>query len=186
MRRFALFLILVATVSCGKSVEKQIRDQVRTFDGASLDKKQVKVTNVQEMGDHATAEVQITTGVKVVKKDGKWVIEEFRIGDRRWEKAEHILALINEERTTTTLEQINLITEGIARYANLNQRIPQVSDSDELATLLFPRFQSRFTPTDAWANPFFYRPRGDREYELRSLGPDGRFGTPDDLVAKIQ
>ncbi|MEE8348834.1 MAG: type II secretion system protein GspG [Acidobacteriota bacterium] len=167
-------------------MENQIRTQVRTFDGASLDENQVEVTNLRELGDHATAEIQITTGVKLVKKDGKWLIEEFRIGDRRWEKAEHILALINEKRTTTTLDQMDLISEGIERYARLNQRIPQVFDSEELATLLFPRFQSQFTPTDGWANPFSYQPRGEREYELRSLGPDGRFGTPDDLIARTQ
>lgn len=186
MRRLVLFVVLVAATSCGKSVEKQIRDQVRTFDGASLGDKQVEVTKVTEMGDHATAEVQITTGVKMVKENGKWVIEEFRIGDRRWEKVEHILALINEKRKATTLEQMNLITEGIERFANINLRIPQVSSSEKLADLLFPRFQSQFTPVDAWTNPFFYRPRGDREYELRSLGPDGRYGTPDDLIAAIR
>lgn len=186
MRRLVLFLVLVAVNACGKTVEKQIRDQVRTLDGAALADKQVKVTNVREMGDQATAEVQITTGVKMVKENGKWVIEEFRIGDRRWEKAEHILALINEKRTATTLDQMNLITEGIERFANLNLRIPQVSSSEKLAALLFPRFQSQFIPVDAWTNPFFYQPRGDREFELRSLGPDGRFGTPDDLIANIR
>jgi hypothetical protein len=62
--------MLMATLSCGKSLERQIRDQVRTFDGASLDQEQVEVTNVQEMGDHATAEVQITTGVKMIKENG--------------------------------------------------------------------------------------------------------------------
>ncbi len=186
MRRLALFLILVAPLSCGKSVEKQIRAQVRTFDGASLEEEAVEVTNVREMGDHATAEVQVTTGVKMVKENGKWVIEEFRIGEQRWERAEHILAAINEKRTATTLEQMNSITEGIERYASLNQRIPQTSDFEELAETLFPRFQSRFTPADAWAQPFSYRPRGNREYELRSLGPDGRFGTADDLVAEIR
>jgi hypothetical protein len=185
MHRFALYLMLMATLSCGKSLERQIRDQVRTFDGASLDQEQVEVTNVQEMGDHATAEVQITTGVKMIKENGKWVIEEFRIGDRRWEKAEHLLALIDEKRTATTLQQINSITVGIERYENLNRQIPQVSDFEELAAILFPRFQSRFTPTDGWNHPFWYRPKGAQEYELRSLGPDGRFGTSDDLIANF-
>jgi hypothetical protein len=183
MRKLVLFWVLIAATSCGKTVEKQIRDQVRTFDGAALDEKQVEVTNVREMGDHATAEILITTGVKMVKNNGQWVIEEFRIGDRRWEKAEHILALINEKRSATTLEQMNLITEGIERFSNLNLQIPQVSSSEKLAELLFPRFLSQFTPVDAWTNPFYYRPRGAREYELRSLGPDGHFGTPDDLIA---
>jgi len=111
VKRLGLFLILLGSLGCGKSLERQVQEQIRTFDHASLSKQQVEVQNVKEIGDHAVAEVRITTAVRLVKKDGTWVIEEFRIGDRRWERAEHILAVINEERTETTLQQLNLITE---------------------------------------------------------------------------
>lgn len=186
MRRVVLFLMLVTTFSCGKSVENQIRDQVRTFDRASLNDRQIEITNVQRLGDHATAEVQITTGVKMVKENGKWVIEEFQIGAQHWEKVEHIATLINQKRSETTLELMNSITEGIERYTKLNLEIPQVSDFGELATILFPNYQNEFTPIDAWAKPFSYRPSGAQQYELRSLGPDGNFGTPDDLVVNVR
>ena len=35
---------------------------------------------------------------------------------------------------------------------------------------------------DAWSRPLRYRPAG-RAFELRSAGPDGTFGTRDDIVA---
>lgn len=186
MKRLGLVLILLGSFACGKSVERQIQDQIRTFDNASLADKQVEVNNVREMGDHAVAEVRITTAVRLIKKDGKWLIEEFRIGDRRWERAEHILAVINEQRTETTLQQMSLIREGIRRYANLNNQAPQVESFEELMDILSPQFQSRIVRIDAWSNPFSYRPMGVNEYALSSAGPDGHLGTPDDLVVGIQ
>ena len=38
--------------------------------------------------------------------------------------------------------------------------------------------ESRFT--DSWGNPYVYRPT-DSSFELFSLGPDGKEGTPDDI-----
>ncbi|MCZ6485998.1 MAG: type II secretion system protein GspG [Acidobacteria bacterium] len=186
MKRFGLVLILLGSFACGKSVERQIQDQIRTFGNASLADKQVEVNNVREMGDHAVAEVRITTAVRLIKKDGKWLIEEFRIGDRRWERVEHILAVINEQRTETTLQQMSLIREGIRRYANLNNQAPQVESFEELMDILSPQFQSRIVRIDSWSNPFFYRPMGVNDYALSSAGPDGHLGTPDDLVVGIQ
>ncbi len=55
-------------------MERQIQDQVRTFENASLSDRQVEVDNVREMGDHAVADVRITTAVRLIKKDGKWSV----------------------------------------------------------------------------------------------------------------
>ena len=182
VKSLGLFLILLGSLGCGKSLEKQVQEQIRTFDHASLSEQQVEVQNVKENGDHAVAEVRITTAVRLVKKDGNWVIEEFRIGDRRWERAEHILAVINEQRTETTLQQLNLITEGIRRYADLNQEIPKVSSFEELMDILSPQFHNQVVRIDAWSNPFSYQTVGADAYDLKSAGPDGNLGTLDDIV----
>ena len=181
VKSLGLFLILLGSLGCGKSLEKQVQEQIRTFDHASLSEQQVEVQNVKEIGDHAVAEVRITTAVRLVKKDGDWVIEEFRIGDRRWERAEHILAVINEQRTETTLQQLNLITEGIRRYADLNQQLPKASSFEELMDILSPQFHNQVVRIDAWSNPFSYQAIGADGYDLKSAGPDGDLGTPDDL-----
>jgi len=35
---------------------------------------------------------------------------------------------------------------------------------------------------DAWSNPFSYQTVGADAYDLKSAGPDGNLGTPDDIV----
>ncbi len=186
MKRLGLLFILLGLLGCGKNLERQVQEQVRTFDHASLSEQQVEVQNVKEIGDHAVAEVRITTAVRLIKKDGTWVIEEFRVGDRRWERAEHILAVINEKRTETTLQQMGLITEGIRSYAALNHQIPQVSSFEELMDILSPQFHNQVVRIDAWSNSFSYQAIGTDEYDLKSAGPDGNLGTSDDLVVKNQ
>lgn len=37
-------------------------------------------------------------------------------------------------------------------------------------------------PVDAWGNKFQYQTKGSYEYEIRSAGPDGQFGSSDDLT----
>ena len=179
-------ILLVALFGCGKSIEKQIRDQVRTLDRASLGKEQVKVKNIRQMGNVAVAEVEVTTGVKLEKQKGKWVIEEIRIGDRRWEKVDHILELIEKKRIESSAQQMNLITAGIQRFAAARGQAPQATSFRALTDLLSPEFLHPIMRIDAWFNPYIYEATGEHEYDFRSLGPDGRLRTPDDLIASVR
>ena len=183
VRSLAFFLSLLFLSGCAKSLEKQIAEQVRTFEKASLGEEQVEVRNIQRSRGQAIAEVQITTAVKLSEKEGKWIIEEVRIGDRRWEKAEHILAVIGEKRSQTTVGQLELISESIRSYQQVNAQVPQVATFEELTDLLSPRFLHPLIRIDAWSNRFSYQATGTHAYDLKSAGPDGHLGTTDDLSA---
>jgi len=39
--------------------------------------------------------------------------------------------------------------------------------------------------TDPWLKPLAYKPNDDGTFELRSAGPDGEFGTADDIAKKF-
>jgi hypothetical protein len=58
---------------------------------------------------------------------------------------------------------------------------PQVFDLDALAAALQPAYIHLMPRTDAWGNPFTYRPTGDG-FVLTSAGSDGAAGTDDDLT----
>lgn len=186
VNRLAVLSFLIACLGCAKNLEKQAQEQVRTFAKASLGQKQVEVKNVRAIGDHAVAEIQITTGVKMIKKEGEWIIEEVRIGDRHWEKAEDLLTVVHEKRTGKTLQQMGQIAEGIARYSKVQGETPQVTNFEALMDLLSPRFFEGIIRIDAWANPFSYQTQGKDNYDLRSAGPDGALETADDLVNSLQ
>lgn len=189
MRKFAsgtFFLALLACSGCGKKIERQVQEAVRLFDNALLSADQVEVKSVTKSGDLVIAEIQVATAVKMVKKNGTWVVDEIRIGDRRWEKAEHILAVINEERKEATREQLGLISEGIRRYAEKHGQVPQVTRFEALVDVLASHYVGPVVRIDAWSNSFAYRPLSLNAYDLRSAGPDGALGTADDVVAGSQ
>jgi len=182
MKRWpALLLILLLVPGCGKSMEKQIQDQVRTLGGASLDREQVQITGIQEMGDYAIAEVQVSTAVKLRKERDQWILDEVRLGDRRWERAENILKALNQERAEATLRQLQSIQQGIQKYESQNGSVPQVASFEALIDVLTPKYESQVIRIDAWSNSFYYRAAGTHRYSLRSGGGDGRVGTEDDL-----
>jgi len=77
---------------------------------------------------------------------------------------------------------LSLMNYRLAEYACRHGRLPvtltalRTRPVGALAALDSAAF------LDAWGHPLRYQPHAPG-YELRSAGPDGRFGTPDDLVS---
>ncbi len=182
IRPLVVSALLLCFASCGKSVSKQVRTSICNLDHMQLSTEQVEVGEIRQIGDHVVAEVTIKTAVKASKKNGRWTLEEVRIGDRRWEKIEHILAALDQQRIETSLQQLELLSRSIHRYTDLKGQAPQVDRFDALLDILSPQYLGQIIRIDAWSNPFYYRNLSARNYDLRSAGPDGRIGTSDDLV----
>lgn len=184
MKAILVLAVLALFPGCGKNLRDQVRESVRTLDNASLSKKDVEIIEVRETGDLAIAEVKVRTALKLRRKDDGWVLEEIRIGDRRWEKAAHILAAIDEKRTETTRSLLKKLADGIAAYAAEKGGVPPASDFEGLMNELAPRHLNPPIRLDAWSNPFSYQRISNYVYDLRSAGPDGQFQTADDLSAR--
>ena len=182
----ALILLLLIGTACTKNLERQVQEAVRTFDTAEFSKKQVKVDEIKYLGSHAVATVTLKTAVKMIKQDEQWVIDEVRIGDRRWEKAESIIAVLNEKRTARTRSNLNTLSSGIRQYLNRHSKLPPAKDFRQLIDALSPNYLGQVTRLDAWSNPFSYRTLSASAYDLRSAGPDGRIDTADDLKSGDQ
>lgn len=169
---------------CGKSLEKQAREQVRTLANADLPEEAVEIVDVQQSGDQAIAEVEIKTAFRLRRVEGRWVLEEVRLGDRRWEKVSRILDALNLERENDTRQMLDELNDGITAYLMQYGQVPQAEDFRDLVNRLNPRFVPRVIRTDAWWNPFSYSVFNKESFELRSAGVDGIFGTEDDLVIR--
>lgn len=175
-------LVLLSIVSCGKRIDQQVKQTVRTFDNLSLSDKNIEVQDVRESGGQLVAQIKVTTAVKMIRKDGKWVIDEIRIGDRQWEKADHVVAILNQKRSETTRRQMNVVSASINRYLAEKGTLPEVGTYEALIDVLSPGYLGPVIRVDAWSNPFRYRALSQNNYELRSAGPDGAVGTQDDLI----
>ena len=177
-----LLLITVTLCSCQKTLEKQVHSQIRTLGGADLDSDSVEVVRVRKSGEQAIAEVNIKTAFRLRKEGNDWVLLEVRLADRHWESVDRILAAIEESRHEQTTDQLDQITNGINKYRQAEGEVPRVESFEELVDTLNPEFLPVVVRIDAWWNPMRYKATTDSEFELRSAGPDGRFGTEDDLV----
>ena len=189
MRRYALSLALLSAfglAGCAKNVNRQIKEAVAHFDNFDLSEDEVEIVSTEELGGNAIAQVKVKTAVKLVKKNGQWVVDEVRIGDRRWEKADHIRAVLRSQRTETTRKQLNSISEGVRRYLDNHDSFPQFSDFRELVGVLTPQYLRDVILLDAWSNPYACRRVSPQIVEIRSSGADGFFGTRDDLMQRVE
>lgn len=177
-----LLLCLLALPACGKKIDRQTRDAVRQFDGLDLPREQVEIIELRESGDFAIAELRVSTAVKLRKEAGRWVIDEVRLGDRHWEKAESILAALEARRETTTRALMGRIAEGLSEFLRREGRFPDADSFEALVDELAPEYMADVIRLDAWSRPFQYELRSPGRAELRSAGADGVFETADDLV----
>lgn len=176
--------VLLLTPSCAKKADVLVQEQVRTFAGANLDEDQVQIGEIRQSGSNALADVTIKTTVKLKQENGKWVIEEVRLGDRHWESADHIRAVLDRERTSETSQNLEALQRGIEDYLQKEGEVPQVRTFVDLVDILTPNYMSRVIRLDGWAQGFSYRPLSKSSYDLRSPGPDRALGTADDIVVE--
>lgn len=166
-------------------MEKQTENQVRTLAGAEWGKDQVSVTNIrQKTGGHAIADVTVTTAVTVRQENGKWKLDEVRLGDQWWEKIDRIVAAIQAGRTAETKSEMDAIRKGVDEFQEANGHVPQTSNFVELIDKLNPRFLAPVIRLDGWESAFAYRALGPKRFVLTSPGPDRKLGTPDDIVVE--
>ena len=180
-RIILLLALLLGLSSCGRSLEKQTRDQVRKLCNAELDENQVTVFNVREVGNSATAEVEITTAVKMRREDDKWLLEEIRIGSRNWETIERLEKAVDQLRIEDTMAAMGQVMEAARKYRSEEKEFDFNLDYPALIDLIYPVYLSFPAREDAWNNPYTLLVT-EEGMQIRSAGPDGKVGSKDDLV----
>ena len=91
--------------------------------------------------------------------------------------AVNVMGSLNEGYVETTKLQMTKIEQGLQMYAVKHRtKYPSTSEGLEAAAKYFPDNQ---VPLDAWGNEFLYfspGTNGDHDYEIISLGRDGKEG----------
>jgi hypothetical protein len=116
------------------------------------------------------------------KEGNKWLLQDVRLGDRRWERVDRILDAIEQSRNEQTGRELDQLQGGVQRYLQEEGKVPLVESFEELVDTISPEYLPVVIRIDAWWNPYSYRVKGISQFELRSAGPDGELGTRDDLV----
>jgi hypothetical protein len=166
---------------------KRARCLVANLFGVTLPSDDVRIKEVSpfglSIGSESTALVVAYVHANFrLARDGKaWRVVEFKSGNRDWVNIAGLPTAIDVAKRSAATDELSTIAKALGDYRRERGSFV-VSDSESvLIDHLSPRYLTRVIRVDPWHRPYQYEGQPDR-YSLRSLGPDGKPNTPDDVV----
>jgi hypothetical protein len=169
---------------------KRARCLVAGLFGISLPSDAVRVREVSPFGfslgsSDASALISslVQLDFRLARENRGWTVASVRSGDRDWMDIRSIAAAVDQSKRSTATDELSLIAEGLDKYRS-DRGSYVVSDKESvLIDHLSPRYLTRVIRVDPWHRPYQYEGQ-QTQYSLRSLGPDGKPNTGDDIVVK--
>jgi len=141
---------------------------------------------IQEISDLGVGSSAIATSLvhadfRFVRDAHGWRVSEFHSGNRSWIKLESVPDEVDALKRARTNEDLNTIATALEAYRRVRGSFVIAEKHSVLIDTLTPRFLHRVIRLDSWHHPFQYQGASDH-FTIRSLGPDGKENTADDLV----
>src|ERR1041384_2006048 len=166
---------------------KRARCLVAALFGVTLPSDDVRIKEVSPFGLSIGSESSalVTALVQVdfrLARDAKgWRVTEFKSGTRDWANVSDIPIAIDQVKRSAANEDLSTIAKALGDYHRDRGHFVVSDKESVLIDHLSPKYLARVIRTDPWHRPYQYDGQQDR-YSLRSLGPDGKPNTPDDIT----
>jgi hypothetical protein len=187
--RLEYFLVAcLLFASCGgrKIDAKLAVDAITGIPEESFKKKDVDVLKIIQVSrSEAVVETKLRTAFLLEKVKNKWVVREVRIGRGQWDTVANLelaLAAVRIEETRIMLDQI---AKAILKYQESKGSLPVFKDYVSLSDALSPANLTPLIRLDAWGKPLEASHQDSNTILLKSAGPDGKFGTADDIIKTV-
>jgi hypothetical protein len=129
----------------------------------------------------ATVVAWVRVGARLANDKSGWHVTEVRTGKREWVALEALVASINEVKQKKARTELESIAKALERFRS-EHGFYVISDQQAVVIdHLNPRYLSRVIRLDPWHQPYKYQGEHDH-FTLRSIGPDRKENTPDDIV----
>ena len=182
--RHILVSVLLLTACGGRSMNNHLaRDLIMEIPEVTLQKNDLEVVDITQVsGSEVIAETTLKAGFRLEKHRGVWVVREVRLGHGQWEKVDNFVRALDEVKIAQTREMLGRIAEAIGKYRESNGALPVFKDYVNLSNALSPNYLTPLIRLDAWKRPLQAERTGPDSIVIRSAGPDGKFGTMDDII----
>jgi Type II secretion system (T2SS), protein G len=112
---------------------------------------------------------------------GKWRVAGVRTGNRTWVDPQVIFNAVNTDRVASARAELEMLAKALEAFRTKRGFYVESKSGRVLVDFLSPRYLARVIRVDPWRRPYVYE--GTRNsFTLRSLGPDGKENTSDDIV----
>ncbi len=166
---------------------KRARCLVASLFGVTLPSDDVRIKEISPFGlsigsESAALVVAFVRADFRLVRDGKiWRVAEFKSGTRDWVNVSGFAAAIDQAKRSAATDELSTIAKALGDFRRERGSFVVSDRESVLIDHLSPRYLARVIRVDPWHRPYQYEGQPDR-YSLRSLGPDGKPNTPDDIV----
>jgi hypothetical protein len=183
---YLLIAALILTACGGRKINADIAaDAIIGIPGESFAKNDVEVMGIRQTSGSAIVETKLHAAFRLEKVQNKWVVREVRLGHSQWEKTSNFERALEMVRIEETQKMLVRIAEAILKYRESKGSLPVFKDYISLSDILSPMYLDPMIRLDAWNRPLDAFPQDLKDILLRSAGPDGEFGTADDISKAV-
>ncbi|HXC68639.1 MAG TPA: type II secretion system protein GspG [Pyrinomonadaceae bacterium] len=155
--------------------------------GVALPSDDVRVKDISSFGlsigpgSTALVTALVRADFRLVRGTGGWEVVGFKSGARDWVRIVDLPASIDQIKRTAATDELSTIAKALSEFQRDRGHFVVSDKESVLIDHLSPKYLARVIRIDPWHRPYHYDGQQDR-YSLRSLGPDGKPNTPDDIV----
>ncbi|HEX6718308.1 MAG TPA: type II secretion system protein GspG [Pyrinomonadaceae bacterium] len=166
---------------------KRARCLVAALFGISLPSDEIRIKEISPFGlsigseSSALVVALVQADFRLARDAQGWRVTQFKSGNRAWVNIAEISLSIDQIKRSAASEDLSTIAKALGDFRR-DRGYFVVSDKESvLIDHLSPHYLTRVIRVDPWHRPYKYDGQQDH-YSLRSLGPDGKPDTPDDIV----
>ena len=170
-----------------KLTTRRARCLVAALFGVTLPSDDVRIKEVSPFGlsigkeSAALVTALIHADFRVAQNDGAWRVVGFKSGTRDWANVSDLPLAIDQVKRSAASDELSVIAKALSNYRRDRGYFVVADKESVLIDHLSPKYLIRVIRVDPWHRPYQYDGQQDH-YSLRSLGPDGKPNTPDDIV----
>jgi hypothetical protein len=164
---------------------KQARCLIANLFDVAMPSDAVRIKEISGLG---LGSLPSTIAVSLVRADFRfsqdsqgWRVSQFHSGNRSWVDLTAVSAAVDSLKRAKSNEDMNTIAAALEAFRQARGSFVIADKHSVLIDNLTPHYLHRVIRLDAWNRPYRYQGTADH-FTLRSLGPDAKENTPDDIV----
>jgi hypothetical protein len=178
---------LAGTTLATELTTRRARCLVASLFGVALPSDDVRIKEISPFGlsigseSAALVSAFVRADFRLTRDAKRWRVTEFKSGNRDWVNVAGLAAAIDGVKRSAATDELSTIAKALGDFRRERGSFVVSDRESVLIDHLSPRYLPRVIRVDPWHRPYQYDGQPDR-YSLRSLGPDGKPNTPDDVV----
>jgi hypothetical protein len=177
----------VRGASASELTVKRARCLVAELLGVTLPSDRVRIKNISSLDlplaseSSALIDAVIQADFRFAQDASGWRVSEFKSGNREWARLDALPVALNEVKRVTATSELAAIANALIDFRRKRGSFVISDKESVLIDHLSPQYLTRVIRVDPWHRPYQYNGEQDR-FSIRSLGPDGKPNTADDIV----